>query len=145
MPAITPQQEARMAEARSTSRKFGQDRKHPFLINIEDGRLMPNVERLRKHRSGTYRVYTGDPKASLDERMAYIKSGVGPQRTRIVNSATEEPPFDIGTASKEDLVAFAAGDYGIVLDSNKPLKTLRDEFLKAVKALDGGAPPEDLS
>lgn len=143
--SVTTQQEIQMANARATSRKYGQDKKHPFLINIDDGRLMPNVERLRKHRSAKYRVYTGDVKASLDERMAYIKSGVGPARSRVVNTTPEEP-FDVGTASKEDLVAFAASEYGLVLDSGKSLKLLREQFVATLKKLDGeGAGEDDLS
>lgn len=137
MTRMTAQQEMNAANARATSRKFGQDKTNPFLINIEDGRLIPNVERIRSSRAATYRVYTGDPKATLEERMAYLKSGVGrPGRTKVVNTQPEEAAFDIGKATKEDLVAFAASEYGLALDSSKSLKVLREEFAKTAEALD---------
>jgi hypothetical protein len=138
MTKMTAQQEMNSANARATSREFGQSRDNPFLINIDDGRLIPNVKRIREHRGAKYRVYTGDPKASIDERMAYLKSGLGrPGRRGVVNSAAVvEEPFDIAKASKEDLVAFAASEYGLALDSAKSLKVLREEFAKAAEALD---------
>ncbi len=137
---VTEQQENQAAAARSASSKFGQDKTHPFLINIEDGSLIPNTPHLRKVRSQKYRVYTGDIQASTEERMRYLNMGVGPRRARVVDStaagAKEDEPFDVGTASKDDLVAFAAMEYGFTLDSKKPLKTLKEEFMKLAKEFD---------
>jgi hypothetical protein len=151
MTVITQAQENAMADSRASSRQYGQDKRHPFLINIDDGNLIPNTATLRKQRlgKGKYVVYTGDAKASLDERMAYLASSLrGLGRTRVIDSTvTQEPPFDVGTCSKDDLLAFAANEYGVVLDRTKPLDVLRKQFMDTVKRLEApaAAATEDVS
>ena len=65
---ITDAQEAALAARRAQT---AQDKKFPHLIHIEDGRLMPNVARLRGHEK--YRVFTGSPKATPEERIKMFK------------------------------------------------------------------------
>ena len=131
---ITEQQEANLANHRA---KTQQDKKHPFVINIEDGRLMPNVQALRKHKS--YVVYRGDVHASLPERMRWLRGERGTAMILGLDSDEfeEKPPFDLSKATLEDLVAFAAsGEAGftMMLDAGKGLKAVRKEFIAAVKA-----------
>ena len=102
---ITDAQEAALAARRAQT---AQDKRNPFLIHVDDGRLMPNVARLRGH--AKYRVFTGSPKATPEERMAWLRSmGNG-------TPLPTEDPFDIGTASVAELIAFAASEYGVTLD-----------------------------
>ena len=56
---ITDAQEAAIAARRAQTQ---QDKRNPFLIHVDDGRLMPNVARLRGH--AKYRVFTGDRKST---------------------------------------------------------------------------------
>ena len=102
---ITDAQEAALAARRAQT---AQDKRNPFLIHVDDGRLMPNVARLRGH--AKYHVFTGSPKATPEERMAWLRSmGNG-------TPLPTEDPFDIGTASVAELIAFAASEYGVTLD-----------------------------
>ncbi len=115
---ITDAQEAALAARRA---QISQDKKHPHLIHIEDGRLMPNVQRLRGHPK--YRVFTGSPKATLEERMAWLRSlGHGDQAP-----ATEEA-FDIGKASPTEMIAFAASEYGVKFPEDMHHNKMRSEL-----------------
>lgn len=121
MVAITESQEDAIAAARARSR---QDKVHPFLIHLEDGRLIPNTPLIRKNPK--YRVYLGDINATLSERMRFINSGVG--RTKVVDSSEPEPDvFDIGKATKDELVVFAMGTYGVSLAADTDIRTLRKQ------------------
>jgi hypothetical protein len=118
------------AAARHNARNR-QDRKHPFLINIEDGRLVPNVPMLGGRKGDPkekipsilphpkYRVFSGDPKASLADRMRWIEtSGQSGAMRAVVDSGADAPAaFDVSTASREQLVAFARDQYGEALDA----------------------------
>lgn len=130
--AISEHQENAMAQARAARSK--QDAKQPFVINRNDGRLMPNTPLLRKHKD--YMPYTGSVKASLDERMNFIRTGSS--RSRVIDSTPEEvlPPFDVGAATKEELVAFAAAEFGVALSVDQDIRTLR----KKIVSLAEGAP-----
>ena len=66
---ITDAQEAALAARRAQT---AQDKRNPFLIHVDDGRLIPNVARLRGH--AKYRVFTGSPKATPEERMVWLRS-----------------------------------------------------------------------
>jgi len=115
---ITDAQEAALAARRAQTQ---QDKRHPFLIHVDDGRLMPNVPRLRGH--AKYRVFTGPVKATEEERMAWLRSmGNG------VPTLSEEPAFDIGTASVADMIAFAASEYGVTFDSSMHHNKMRSEL-----------------
>lgn len=114
---ITDAQEAAIAARRAQT---SQDKRNPFLIHVDDGRLMPNVARLRGH--AKYRVFTGSPKATPEERMAWLRSmGNG-------TPLPTEDPFDIGTASVAELIAFAASEYGVTLDPSLHHNKMRAEL-----------------
>lgn len=114
---ITDAQEAAIAARRAQT---SQDKRNPFLIHVDDGRLMPNVPRLRGH--AKYRVFTGSPKATPEERMAWLRSmGNG-------TPLPTEDPFDIGTASVAELIAFAASEYGVTLDPSTHHNKMRAEL-----------------
>lgn len=138
--AITEAQEANLSAQITRAR---QDKKTPFCINVKDGRLMPNVPEIRAN--ADYRPFTGNYKATLDERMAYLRSGGfgGPGRRAVVMPADddippappveEQPPFDIAKASKEELVAFAFDQWAEVLSIDTHLTTLRSQVAKLAK------------
>lgn len=136
---ISAQQEAAMQMANDRSSKKRQDKTNPFVINIDNGRLLPNTPRLRAHKD--YRVYTGPtgPDVTEAQRMQWL-AGAKRYSPRIVDSsvgaeaAAESEPFDIGTATAADLVMFAFENYGKVLDEKSPLPVLRDVIKKAADA-----------
>lgn len=87
-----------------------QNAKDPLLINLKDGRLIPNVPQLggrKEKRDGTgkviqtgivphpdYRIYRGDPRASKSERMRILATQgaiegapVLPGRAQVVDSS----------------------------------------------------------
>lgn len=120
---------AAMAAQHATIKR--QDTKAPLLIHVDDGRLMPNVPRILANPK--YRVYHGDPKADRASRLAYLRSGgQGPARAVV---ADDIAPFDIDRASKDELIAFAANEYGAALDPATDIRTLR----KKVAGLAGAA------
>lgn len=134
-----------MPNTHETTRvKHAQDPKMPFLIHRVDGRLMPNVAQLRKHPD--YRPYTGAVKASLAERMLYLSTGS--TRVRVVDTTEpqDEPePFDVGKATADELVAFAATEFGVTLNASAPLRTLRRQVVEASKGGGPAKPDTDLS
>jgi hypothetical protein len=127
---ISDQQEQMMSEARGKAR---QNKQTPLLINRENLRLMPNTPLIRKRPN--YMPYDG--RAGDDEatRRAYVE-GRANHRPRVVNSAAEADAFDIGKCTKDELVTFAMGEYGVMLDIAKDIRTLRKEFMAQVDALD---------
>lgn len=123
--------EAQLADARAAKSK--QDKKYPHLIHVDDGRLLPNIETLRKHPK--YRVYRGDSSASLAERLRYLQSqGVSGGRRAVVDSSASEP-FDLSKASKEELTAFASEQYDIVFAPGTPVMSMRQQIARADAAL----------
>lgn len=143
---ITEAQEIGQVEAQR--RAHAQNKRYPLLINVDDGRLVPNVPQLggrteiraqdgRLLRTAIlahprYRVYMGDPKAPLEERMRLLAtSGFGVHNPVIdpdaPRNAVVAESFDISKASKQELVAFAEKQYGTTLDPNKHHATLRAE------------------
>lgn len=125
---INATQEAALQTANDRSSKKRQDRVNPMVIHIENARLMPNTPRLRVHKD--YRVYTGNPTDDLETRKRWLK-GVDRRTPKVIDSTPDVAPFDVGTATADDLVMFAFENYGKVLDSALPPKKLRE----AVKAL----------
>ena len=117
------------------SGKYKQDAKIPFLINIKDGRLISNSVNVRANPD--YRPYTGNPKASLEERMVFIASAVG-GRTRVIDSSVEElPPFDLGKTTKEEIITFAFQEFGMVLSESTDIRTLRRQVTEAAERAAG--------
>ena len=128
--AISADQEANLAASRARTR---QDKKTPFLINVDDARLIPNTPLNAKNPK--YRVFLGDYRASEAERVAFLKSGgLGVGKRAVVLPAADEP-FDIGKAQKDELIAFAFEQYQAVLDPSTNIRTLR----KKVAELASGA------
>jgi len=132
---ITEAQEANLSAQIARNR---QNKQTPFCIHVKDGRLMPNVPEILAHPD--YRPYKGNYKASLDERMAYLRSGGfgGAGKRAVVMPADDEPaveqePFDIAKASKEELVAFAFDQWTEVLSVDTHLTTLRSQVAKLAK------------
>lgn len=119
--------ETKIADARARQR---QDKAHPLLINLDNARLMPNVPRIRAHKKARYVPYTGDPKASLKERMRFIET-MGRGGVRAVVDSGDDAPFDLGKATKQELVDFALSEYQTTLDINTDHRKLRGQ----VKAL----------
>lgn len=133
--AVSEATEARMIAERQARNK--QDKKYPHLINIDDGRLLPNVPNLAKHPK--YRVYHGDPKATSGERLRYLASQLGGRAAHraVVNSQEDVAPFDVGTATKEELIAFAQTEYDLELSSNTDIRTLRKRVADAAQRAAG--------
>jgi len=132
--------------ALSNRMKQKQDTKVPFLINIKDGRLVPNVAGTRE--LADYRPYQGPAKAPLEARLQYLRSEgrLGSAYRPLVDSSVEQssappaPPFDIATATKDELISFAAMEYGKMLDTTAHLATLKKqvrEFARQAGALAG--------
>ena len=124
-----------------------QDKAHPMLINVDDARLVPNVPRLRA--LANYRIFMGDPRASLEERKRILEmQGIKATRAVVDSSAPsaqseDEAPFDIGKATREELRAFAFDTYGAVIDQtgDTHLMTVRAQvraLAKEARDLSGG-------
>ena len=120
---ISDNQESNLSNAYSRSSKKRQDRENPMVINIHDGRLMPNTPRLRIHKD--YRVYTGPIDASEPDRMKWVAGALKQRAAVVTNSRADEDIFDLGAASKDDILVFANENYGKVLDPQTDIRTLR--------------------
>jgi len=90
-----------------------QDKTIPFLINIDDARLVPNVPKLRTHPK--YRLYHGVLSASHADRLTYLKTEFRGQE-RLVLDSTKVKAFDLATATKDELIAYAFNEFGTVID-----------------------------
>ena len=139
--AFTEQHETMAANARQKSKRYAQDKTHPMCINIHDGRLFPNVPNVRKNPD--YRVFTGDINSSVEERMQYLRTGLGPKRARVVMEAPKDEVFVLGTASKEEIIAFADMEYGYTLNPNDSVEVLREKFAKYLKVTQGAEQTAD--
>lgn len=133
---ITDQQEASLAAAANALSR--QDAKTPFLINIHDGRLFPNIAKLRKGNTAkfglNYRPYHGPAKATIEQRMQYLRSetgtpGASAAAPLVIDSEMGDtappPPFDIGKATRDELITFAASQYGQVIEPNANIMSAR--------------------
>ena len=121
--------EAALQAARD--RRGVQDKKNPYLIHRDTGRLLPNVEHLRKHPKML--VYKGSPTASHDERMRYVRTGSFRQGvdTTAPEAELDLPPFDLGTATKEQMIAFAKEEFNLDLNPNAPPHIMRAQIKRA--------------
>lgn len=109
----------------SEARAKGRQNKQVTHLVREDGMLFPNVPLVAKKRN--FRPYHGDLKAPLEDR---IRAYNGQHRVRaIVNSKEDEGPFDIGKAAKDEIVAFAFEEYGLVLDPADDVRTVRKKLM----------------
>jgi hypothetical protein len=124
---MTEKHEVEAAQLRGAKR---QSKEFPLLIR-DDGVLFPNVPLVAK--KANFRVYTGSPKASLQERLQYVKMGglrKVPQLTNI-----EPPPFDVGKATKDDIVLFAREEFGAEMDATKPLARMREDLIALANSM----------
>ncbi len=133
---ITSEQEANLAAANARAKKK-QDPKLPFVVNINDGRLMPNTPRLRAHKD--YRVYPVNAEqakqSTTADRMKWIERSAAMFSTpKVTNSLAEQDSFDVGTANADELAVFAMETWGLALDPKKPLKALRKEVMDKADA-----------
>ncbi len=119
-----------LEKAVSSARVRRQDKKNPHLISMTDFMLFPNVPRLRENKDMI--LYTGNLKAGLEERRRYVESmKTGRGGLRAVVDTSE--PFDVGTASAQDLVDFALIEYGTQLKTATPLAALRKQVVNLAK------------
>lgn len=151
---VSEQVEQRMISDRAARNK--QNTKIPFLINIKDARLVPNVPALagrpaEKSASGhtipakpphpNYRPYTGSLKAPLEERMKWLETLGTLSGPREVSLANLEP-FDVGTATLDECIEFAQNEYGVEVKRELGLKGVRaavvDLYKKASAARAAG-------
>jgi hypothetical protein len=138
--------ESKAADARARQR---QDKTHPLLINAKDGRLMPNVPRIRNNKKSHYVVYTGDPKATLESRMRWLATLSNNGARRVIDTSAEAP-FDLGKASKQELVDFALSEYQTTLDVKTDHRVLRSQVKMLAEQHDAlmskaKTPAEDLA
>lgn len=154
---INEAQETKMIADRNARNK--QNTKIPFLINIKDGRLLPNVPQLAgkpaeiapsgqvipgRPPHPNYRPYTGSLKASEEERMKWLQSA-GLMISTVVVDTDDAPaprrgviladvePFDIGTATVAELIAFAKEEYSVELNATGGLRGLRTQVGELAK------------
>lgn len=112
-----------ISEARARTR---QNREVPFLINIDDFRLLPNVKLIAKNPK--YRPYHGPVNATLEERRAYVtKLG---RTVRVINTAEQDDTVDIGQMNADQLIAFAMDEFGAALNPAMPEAKLRLEVAR---------------
>ena len=127
-------------EAQNRNPDHRQDRTNPFLINVETGMLLPNTPLLRRHPK--MRLYTADTDLPLDERMRWLsgatKRAAAP---KVINSVEEESTFDMGRATKDEIIAFAYENFAVTLPSALSVKQLRAELARLAAA----AETEDLA
>jgi hypothetical protein len=115
--------EAAISEARGRTR---QNKEVPFLINIEDFRLVPNVKLIAQNPK--YRPYHGDVNATLEQRRAYVtKLG---RQVRVINTSEDDDTVDIGKMNADQLLAFAADEFGAALNPAHSEAKLRQEVAR---------------
>jgi hypothetical protein len=125
---LPEQQATNLSNAESRRLKRRQDKTHTHVVNIHDGRLMPNVQMLRDHKD--YRIYTGPIDASAEDRLRWVAGELKKLPMKVLNSLENAPTFDVGTATRDDLIVFAMEEYGQVLKETTPLSTMRKQVLK---------------
>lgn len=122
-----PINEEKLAEARTANR---QNKAVPFLIR-DDGMLYPNVPLVAKN--PRYRPYHGDPKANLQQRLAWLSGEQTPKRRQVV---MEPEPFNLSKANAQEIVSFALEEFGAALDVETPLDTLRKQCFNLAQTAD---------
>ncbi len=93
-----------------------------------------------------YRPYTGKVSASLDERMKWIETNgssyVGGPRGV---SLTNVEPFDVGTATIDELIEFAKDEYNKDIPKGLSLKATRDAVIKLAQAAGAIIDPDSIN
>lgn len=116
--------------------KYKQNKATPFLINIKDGRLIPN--NVNTAMELDYRPYHGDVKISRLERLKNLQGVPANSRTRLINSMPDVDPttFDLGKATKLEIIAFAMDEYALPLSEETDVRTLRKQVQAAAERAD---------
>ncbi len=125
---LTDQQDQNLTNAQKRSLKRRQDKDHPMVVNINDGRRMPNVPMLREHRD--YRVYMGPPNASDADALKWVRGDLK-RGTPQVTYTSPTDAFDVGKATKDDLIVFAMEEFALALEPTMHIATMRSKVLEA--------------
>ena len=139
---LSDQQDQNLTNAQKRSAKRRQDKDHPMVVNINDGRRMPNVPMLREHKD--YRVYMGPPNASDAEALAWVKGEVKRKVPKITYTSPMDS-FDVGKATKDDLIVFAMEELALPLEPTMHIATMRSKVMEAANKLSAAAQTEDLT
>lgn len=86
----------------------------------DDGMLMEANQHILKEPN--WRLYYGKADASIEERVAYVQKFHDSRRAAV---EMETGAFNIGTATREQLIDFAGNEYGARLDPKLTLAELR--------------------
>lgn len=124
-----------LEDAEASKRRNSQDKRVTHLIHVKDGRLMPNMPKLRFHPH--YRPYTGKLNASHEERMAYLVSGGSSRHAAVVDTTVErapDAPVDVGKMSVPQLRAFALDEFGLKFDTMMSAREMRTRLKAADQA-----------
>jgi len=92
----------------------------------DDGVLVPATSRILAQPN--IRPYHGKPNATIEERLAYL-AGFSPRR-----DVLGLEPFNMRTATKEEILQFMEEDYGVVLDGRADEETVRANAVAHIKA-----------
>ena len=140
---LSEQQATNLSNAESRRLKRRQDKVHTHVVNVHDGRLMPNVQMLRDHKD--YRVYTGPMDASSEDRLRWVAGELKRLPAKVLNSLENAPVFDVGTATRDDLIVFAMEEYGQQIKPETPLSTMRKMVLKFAENAAAAQTAEELA
>lgn len=98
------------------------------LLIRDDGMLYQNTKLVAKLKN--FRPYYGDPRATLEERLRWLRGENTKFNRQEVKEELDPATFDIGKAAKADLIEFASQEFGVKLDSRKAIAELRQEVFK---------------
>lgn len=105
----------------------------------DDGLLFPATPKVLAQPN--YRPYHGDIEASLEDRMLYLQ---GQFRRGNYQPNLTPGTFDIGTATRGQMIDFAERNYNAVLDASQDIDAMREHVRNlAVDAGDMGGPEQD--
>lgn len=94
----------------------------------DDGMLYPAFDSVL--RNPRYRPYHGDPNASLEQRLAYLR---GENARNSAKEDAERGVFNITTAEKDELIEFMLDEYGFQLDSRLSIEKLRSQAIMHIQ------------
>jgi len=120
-------------ESRRIQNAYKQDKDIPFLINLDDARLVPNNVNTRD--LPDYRPYHGDVNWDLEKRKAWVTQMLRTGgRVRVVDTSPEDTVFDLAKATKEQIAEFAKREYALELALDTDIRTMRRKVMEAEEA-----------
>jgi hypothetical protein len=125
---LTDQQDQNLSNASRRTSKRRQDRENPHVVNVKDGRLMPNVKMLREHPD--YRIYRGPDTDDAKVRLQWLDGALKRVPMKVTNTKADAV-FDVGTATRDDIIVFMMEEYGIVVKPETPMSTMRQMVVRA--------------